>query len=270
MDRRVRWWISRVILWGWFLAGATALPQQVLPEYRIVDLTHRMHARIPVWPGTPSMVLEPLATFEQNGYFANRLCMAEHFGTHMDAPVHFRAGQWDPAAIPVRHLVAPAVVIDIRGKVTRNPDAVLTVRDIRRWEQRHGTIPSGSVVILYTGWAERWNDPDAYRNTDAEGTMHFPGFSGKAVQFLVKERHIVGLGIDTLSVDPGISRDFAAHHAGARANVYNLENLTNLDRLPPKGTVLIVAPLKLAGGSGTPVRVFALVPKNRQPERTAR
>ena len=130
---------------------------------------------------------------------------------------------------------------------------------IAGWEKRNGRIPAGAIVILRTGWAARWPDAQRYRNTDAKGEMHFPGFSVEAAKFLVEARDVMGLGIDTLSVDYGPSPDFAVHQYAMPHSVYNLENVTNLEQVPATGSIVMVAPMKLEGGSGGPVRIFALV-----------
>ena len=157
------------------------------------------------------------------------------------------------------HLFAPAVVIDVRDEASKDPDYRLRVMRVEKWEALHGRIPAGAVVLLRTGWASRWPDQARYRNTDAAGVMHFPGFSVEAARLLV-ERGAVGLGIDTLSIDYGPSKDFEVHRVTLPAGLYQLENLANMDQLPDAGAFLISAPIKLEGGSGGPVRVFALLP----------
>ena len=133
---------------------------------------------------------------------------------------------------------------------------------VEEWEKRHGKIPAGAIVLLRTGWASRWPDVQRYRNQDAQGKMHFPGFSAESVKFLL-DRKVSGLGCDTLSVDYGASTDYAVHHLGLGAGLYNLENLSDLSQVPEAGAFLIVAPIKLEGGSGGPVRVFALLEETK-------
>src|SRR5258708_29163056 len=160
--------------------------------------------------------------------------------------------------IPAEKFFAPAVVVDVRKEAERDPDYQLTVKRVEAWEEKHGKIPVGAMVLLRTGWAARWPDVVRYRNQDANGKMHFPGYSVEAAKLLL-ERKISGLGCDTLSIDPGNSPDFPVHHLVLGAGVYQLENLADLKDLPESWAMLIAAPIKLEGGSGGAVRVFALV-----------
>ena len=185
--------------------------------------------------------------------------MLEHYGTHLDAPAHFPPGKTTVDQIPVKQLFGPAVVMDVRAESGKDADYLLPAARVAEWEKRHGRIPEGAIVLLRTGWASRWPDAQKYRNQDATGKMHFPGFSVEAAKLLI-ERKVSGLGCDTLSIDYGASSDFAVHHVSLGAGLYHLENLTDLSELPETGAFLIVAPIKLEGGSGGAVRVFALLP----------
>jgi len=185
--------------------------------------------------------------------------MLEHYGTHLDAPAHFPPGKTTVDQIPVKQLFGPAVVIDVRAESGKNSDYQLAGARIEDWEKRHGRIPEGAIVLLRTGWASRWPDVRKYRNQDAQGKMHFPGFSPEAAKLLI-ERKVSGLGCDTLSIDHGASSDYAVHHLALGAGLYQLENLADLSELPETGAFLIVAPIKLEGGSGGPARTFALLP----------
>ncbi len=226
----------------------------------VVDLTYAINGHLPVWPGSKQpFTAEVVASPEKDGYFARRFSMLEHYGTHLDAPAHFPPGRLFLDQIPVSHLFGPAVVIDVRDEVAKNPDYRLTVARIEAWEGEHGRIPAGAIVLLRTGWAARWPDQARYRNEDAHGVMHFPGYSVEAARQLIA-RQVSGLGIDTLSIDYGPSKNFAVHRLALPSGLYHLENLANLDQLPPAGAFLIVAPIKLEGGSGGPVRVFAVLP----------
>lgn len=229
---------------------------------RIVDLTHRLSPKIPYWPGGQYRPFEftTIATRERDGVYSGFFAMPEHMGTHVDAPNHFVAGQPSVDALRPEQLICPAVVLDLRDRVRDNPDYQLTVSDIRQWERRHGRIPRRAMVFLYTGWGARWETPKDYVNQDQQGVMHFPGFSPEAAEFLVNERDISGLGIDTLSVDYGPSKDFRVHHITHGAGKYHLENVAHLDRLPARGAVVIVGVLPIAGGSGGPARVLAVLP----------
>jgi kynurenine formamidase len=230
---------------------------------RVVDMTYSINGKLPAWPGDGrTFEAKVEATPEKDGYFARSFWMLEHYGTHMDAPAHFPPGKEYLDQIPVEHLFAPAVVIDVREEAAKDPDYRLRVMRVEKWEALHGRIPAGAVVLLRSGWASRWPDQARYRNTDAAGVMHFPGFSVEAARLLI-ERGAVGLGIDTLSIDYGLSKDFDVHRVTLPAGLYQLENLANLDQLPDAGAFLISAPIKLEGGSGGPVRVFALLPSEK-------
>jgi kynurenine formamidase len=226
---------------------------------RVVDLTHVLDPKMPVWPGGTAFSAETLETIEHEGYFLRKFTTGEHTGTHVDAPAHFAAGTATIDALPVSDLVAPAAVIDVAASASGNPDYAVSVDDVRAWEARHGALGRGWVVLVRTGWGARWPDPDRYRNADAKGVMHFPGVSVAAARYLL-DRGVRGLGIDTLSVDPGPSETFDEHRTFLPAGGFHIENLANLDALPETGATVIVAPLPLAGGSGAPARVLALLP----------
>lgn len=185
--------------------------------------------------------------------------MLEHYGTHLDAPVHFPPGKTTVDQIPAKQLFGPAVLLDVRAESAKNADYLLTTASVQEWEKEHGRIPEGAIVVLRTGWASRSREAKRYRNQDAQGKMHFPGFSVEAAKLLI-ERRASGLGCDTLSIDYGASADFAVHHLTLGAGLYHVENLSDLSELPESGAFLIVAPIKLEGGSGGPARVFALLP----------
>ncbi len=159
----------------------------------------------------------------------------------------------------MKQLFGPAVVIDVRAESGKDADYQLGAARVEEWEKRHGRIPEGAIVLLRTGWSSRWPDAQKYRNQDAKGKMHFPGFSAEAAKLLI-ERKVSGLGCDTLSIDHGASSDYAVHRLALGAGLYQLENLADMSELPETGAFLIVAPIKLEGGSGGPVRVFALLP----------
>jgi kynurenine formamidase len=227
---------------------------------RVLDLSYAINDKLVSWPGDEKFFEAKVnATIEKNGYFTRSFWMLEHYGTHLDAPAHFPPGKTTVDQIPVKQLFGPAVVIDVRAESGKDADYQLAVVRVEDWEKRHGRIPEGAIVLLRTGWASRWPDVQKYRNQDANGKMHFPGFSVEAAKLLI-ERRVSGLGCDTLSIDPGTSSDFAVHHVALGAGLYHLENLANMSELPETGAFLIVAPIKLEGGSGGPARVFALLP----------
>jgi len=227
---------------------------------RVLDLSYAISDKLVAWPGDEKVFEAKVnATIEKNGYFTRSFWMLEHYGTHLDAPAHFPPGKATVDQIPVKQLFGPAVVLDVRSEGAKDADYQLPAARLEEWEKRHGRIREGSIVILRTGWASRWPDAQKYRNQDAQGKMHFPGFSSEAAKLLI-ERKVSGLGCDTLSIDYGASSDFAVHHLTLGAGLYHLENLADLTALPEAGAFLVVAPIKLEGGSGGPVRVFALLP----------
>jgi kynurenine formamidase len=236
--------------------------------YRIIDLTHAFNERTVYWPTSPSTFkLERLAygpTADGYFYAANAFCAPEHGGTHLDAPIHFAQGRRTSDAVPLEQLVAPAVVIDVSKQAAADPDYRLTRDDVVSFEQRHGRIKPGTMVLLRTGWSRFWPDRKAYLGDDTPGDaskLRFPSYGEDAAKLLVEERKVGLLGVDTASIDYGRSRDFMVHRIAMAANVPGIENLTALDQLPAVGATIIALPMKIEGGSGGPVRAIALVPK---------
>lgn len=239
---------------------------------RTIDLT------LPLSPDTPTLTLPPefgqtaafrveeISRYDDRGFawYWNNFTVGEHTGTHFDAPVHWVTGKDLPDntvdAIAPSDFIAPAVVIDISAKAARDPDYLLTVADIAAWESEHGRIPPRSWVLLRTDWSKR--APDDYTNRREDGA-HTPGPSTEAVRFLVEERDAHGFGVETIGTDAGqahlLEPPYPAHSLFHGAGRYGLQCLANLDQLPPTGTVIVSAPLKIAGGSGSPLRVLALV-----------
>ena len=225
---------------------------------RVADLSYAINDKLVPWPGDVKWFEAKVnATVEKNGYFTRSFWMLEHYGTHLDAPIHFPPGQTTVDQIPAKQFFGPAVVLDVHEEGTKDADYQMPVARVEMWEKKHGRISEGSIVLLRTGWASRWPDGAKYRNQDARGKMHFPGFSADAAKFLIA-RKVSGIGCDTLSTDYGASEDFAVHHLVLGAGLYQLENLADLRDVPEAGAFLVVAPIKLEGGSGGPVRVFAI------------
>ncbi|HEY9608573.1 cyclase family protein [Allocoleopsis sp.] len=227
---------------------------------RIVYLSHIIDPAIPLWPGDPSVALETVAELDKEGYYLRRFSLGEHSATHMNAPNSFYPEGMSIDKYPAESLIAQAVVIDIRKQAASNTDYALTLADVLAWEQQYGQIPPKSVVLLFTGWQSKWSNQEAFFNQDASGGMHFPGFGSEATQFLLKERQIAGIGIDTHGVDSGQDTTFAINRLVLEQPRIVLENLTNLDQLPAIGTILVIGVLRLLGGSGSPVAVLALLP----------
>ena len=247
------------------LAAATPVD---LRHFRLVDLTHPFGPATLYWPSAPSgFELKAVHRgLTPGGYFysAYSFCAPEHGGTHLDAPVHFAAGGRSTEAVPVEQLVAPAVVIDVTEKAAADPDYRLAVADVRAWEARRGPVPAGAIVLLRTGWSARWPDRKRYLGDDTLGDaskLRFPSYGREAAELLVGERRVGALGVDTASIDHGPSRDFPVHQVAAAADVPGLENLARLEELPETGAWLIALPMKIAGGSGGPLRAVALVPR---------
>ncbi|MDQ7842625.1 MAG: cyclase family protein [Armatimonadota bacterium] len=251
---------------GAALGGVAKLRAPVTAEARSVtvnnvqDLTHVLHPRFPSFNPAffPKFERKTFVTIKKDGFYGNVLTYWEHSGTHMDAPHHFVTGRWMVHQIPAGRLIAPAVVIHIHERAATSADAQVTPDDIRAYERRFGRIPRGALVFMHSGWEARVNDEAAYRNPDAKGTMHFPGFHPEAAELLVQERDIVGIGVDTLSLDYGASTDFKTHVTILGANKYGLENVANLARIPPRGATVFVGGPRIQDGSGGPTRVIAV------------
>jgi kynurenine formamidase len=257
----------RTLVFGYALALGLLLfaqrkPEPAQPEFKqVVDLTHSLSNAVPTYEveKEPSFKAKTVATIDKDGYFAREISLPEHFGTHIDAPAHFIKGLWTVDEIPPERLVGPLVVIDVSRKAANNPDYQISVEDIAEWERVHGEIPAGAILMVGTGWDKRWNSVSDYRNPDGNGLMHFPGYSEDAAKFLVEARQVRAIGIDTLSIDYGPSKDFPVHRYTLGHSVYQLENVANLSQVPATGALAVVAPMKLEGGSGSPVRILALV-----------
>jgi len=246
---------------------AAVRPPIDLKGARLIDLTHPFDEKTIYWPTAPSNFQLNRLSFGKTeaGFFyaANSFCAPEHGGTHIDAPIHFAEGGRAVDQIPDEQLIAPAVVIDVRGKTAADADYRLTAADVRAWEEKHGLIPSGAIVLLRTGWGQRWPDRKRYLGDDKPGdasNLHFPSYGEEAVRYLVEKRKVGAIGVDTASIDYGPSKDFIVHQIALGANVPGLENVANLEEVPETGAWVIALPMKIAGGSGGPLRIVALVP----------
>jgi kynurenine formamidase len=221
------------------------------------DLTYPLTTSFPAFAPGEEAVRRTVVQIDPDGYYLQEWRIIEHIGTHVDAPGHFTAGGRLAPDLQPSELITPAVVIDIAAKAARNPDAVVTVDDVRSFERRHGRIPRDAAVLMYSGWGAKVGDPDAYRGTDASGTLHFPGFSPDACEWLLQRRGIRSIGVDTLSTDPGNSTTFETHLVLSGADRYGLENLANLHRIPPAGATIVVGLIPYQEGSGGQARIFA-------------
>jgi kynurenine formamidase len=225
---------------------------------RVIDLGHPINANDPTWDAAPAYNRSVVATIEKDGYTGGKITIEEHFGTHVDAPAHFAPGGWTVDRIPVERFYRPGIRIDVSKQVAANPDYRVTTNDIQQFEKNSGRIPQGVVVFIATGWDRYWPDRSRYMN-ERGGVKHFPGLSAEATGLLARDRQVAGIGIDTPSIDYGPSTGFEAHHVSMALNVYHIENAAHLLDLPASGFQVVVAPINIAGGSGGPARVFALL-----------
>lgn len=248
--------------------AVTAAQTLDLARSTIVDLTHTYGPDTVFWPTSPTKFsLEKLAYGQTPGgyfYAANSLCTPEHGGTHLDAPIHFSEKGRTMEQVPLEQLIGSAVVISVVEKAAGNRDYLATRDDVLEFEKAHGRIEPGTLVLLRTGWSRHWPNAKAYLGDDTPGDaskLSFPSFGVDAARLLVEERRVAAIGVDTASIDYGRSTDFQVHRIAAARNVPGLENLTNLDRVPPRGAIVMALPMKIGGGSGGPLRAVALVPR---------
>jgi len=239
-----------------------------LEHSRLIDLTHAFGADTIVWPTEHDFRLVVQQEGETPGgyyYASNRLEMAEHGGTHIDAPIHFVRGGQTLDQIPIERLVGAGVHIDVSVQCARDRDYRLTIQDFERWEATHGRIPYGAIVLVDTGFAQFWPSRQDYLGTELKGpegvrALHFPGVHPEAAAWLVRERQIEAIGIDTASIDYGQSTGFETHVALLSQNMPVFENLADLRFLPAQGFQVIALPMKIAGGTGGPLRIIAVLP----------
>lgn len=249
------------VVGGTVLGVAGSLPvfaQEGRSFSRVVDLTHTLGPDFPTFSGVSGVRLERVYSLETDGYNLFRWVIDEHTGTHMDAPMHFVNGVASADQLAIENLVVPLAVVDIRAKAEGNPDAQLTPDDLAAWESAHGPLPENACVAMWSGWDARVATP-AFRSVDAEGKLHFPGFHPEAAAFLMDERQIAAIAVDTLSLDYGISTDFAVHYAWLGSGRWGMECVANLGELPPSGAIFVAGNPKIEGSTGGPSRVIALV-----------
>ena len=257
----------KIILFIWLCCLAACGERSNRFSGQWLDLSHDFSSETVYWLTAEPFKLQTVAAgMTEKGYYysANNFCAAEHGGTHIDAPVHFAEGRQTVDEIPLERLVAPAIKIDVSEKALANPDYQIGVEDFESWESRNGKIPDDSIVLLETGYGRYWTDRVKYLGTDklgAEGVanLHFPGLHPEAAQWLVKNRKIKAIGLDTASIDYGQSQTFASHIALMSQNIPAFENVANLDKVPAKGAQIIALPMKIKGGSGAPLRIIAFV-----------
>ncbi|TXS96533.1 cyclase family protein [Parahaliea maris] len=243
------------------------LVTQTAAAERWIDLTHTLSDKAVFWPTADPYQRETV--FEgmtEGGYFYSAYVFktAEHGGTHIDAPVHFAKGKRTVDEIPLSQLIGDAVVVDVSEAVASDRDYRVSVADLQRWESSHGTIPRGSIVLLRTGFGQFWPDPERYLGTALRGeagaaALSFPGLGTAAADWLISERGLAAVGIDTASIDYGKSRDFSTHVRLMKDDIPAFENVAGLEQLPATGAFVVALPAKLAGGSGAPLRIVARI-----------
>ncbi|MCX2743099.1 cyclase family protein [Mangrovivirga sp. M17] len=234
---------------------------------KIVDLTYDYSEETIFWVTAKEFELEEVAYGEtDNGFFysANNFCMAEHGGTHIDAPIHFAKGKQSVDEIPLKQIIGTGIKIDVSKNASKNTDYLVTINDLKQWEQQTGRIPDNSIILLYTGHSSNYPDKEKYLGTSARGTeaikdLHFPGLSPEAAEWLTKERKVKAVGIDTPSIDYGQSSDFKSHVILLTENIPAFENVANMNQLPDTGFTIIALPIKIKGGSGGPLRIIAIL-----------
>jgi kynurenine formamidase len=223
-----------------------------------VDLTHTMSAEFPTFFGVPGIEMEKKFDLKKDGFNLYWWRLIEHAGTHLDAPIHFSESGATVEKIAADTLVAPLAVIDVTAKGAQNPDYLLSREDLANWERKYRRLPDNCCVAMQSGWAQHVGNAAKFTGKDSSGVFHFPGVSSEAAEWLMKERKVVGLAVDTLSLDHGPSKDFKVHRAWLPSGRWGLENVANLDKVPASGATLVVGVAKVKDATGAPARLIAL------------
>lgn len=258
--------VALLVVLLWFPVSAAAWE---FGKGNWIDLSHAYDESTIYWPTAPGF--SKTTDFEghtEGGWYytAYSICTAEHGGTHLDAPIHFAEGGQTADQLALERLIAPAVVIDVSQQAAADRDYLITRDDIKSWEETHGSIPSGSIVLFRTGFAKHWPDATSYlgtaeRGADAVAKLHFPGLAADAADYLVEKPDIAAVGLDTASIDHGQSSDFRVHRILFKQGIPAFENVADMSGLPATGALVIALPMKIAGGSGGPLRIVAFVPE---------
>jgi kynurenine formamidase len=269
--RRSGVWVAAVCVLVGCQAATPSRPgrESFSGNREIVDLTYSFDAQTVYWPtGERFEHTSDTVGMQPGGYYyeAYSFCAAEHGGTHLDAPIHFAAHRWTADAIPLDRLIGDAVLVDVAEPAAHDRDYLVSIADFENWERGNGRIPEGAIVLLRTGYGARWPDAERYlgtaeRGAEAVAKLRFPGLDPEAARWLVAERRIHAVGIDTASIDAGASKTFLSHRILLDANVPAFENVAALERLPARGFTVVALPMKIGGGSGGPLRIVALVPR---------
>lgn len=270
--KRLSLLLSLALVTGFATAAADAQRRTAgFPAGTIVDLSYAFDSSTVYWPTAETFHLEKdfEGTTEQGYYYsAYRYSAAEHGGTHIDAPVHFAKGHNTVDGIPLDQLMGPAIVVDVTRQCENNRDYLITETDFKNWEQRNGRIPAETVVLLRTGFGKFYPDRKRYLGTDERGVaavanLHFPGLHPDAARWLMQNRNIKAIGLDTASIDYGQATLFESHRTLFARNIPAFENVANLDKLPSKGFFVVAMPMKIKGGSGGPLRIVAIIPRRK-------
>lgn len=240
-----------------------------LPDGRWIDLSYDYSSETVYWPTSETFELKTVSEgVTEGGYYysAYAFSSAEHGGTHLDAPVHFAEERKSVEELDITTLIGPAVVVDVSDRALVNPDYLIAVADLTEWERRHGRIPDECILLLRTGYGRYWPNTKQYLGTEERGEqavakLHFPGLGPDAAQWLVSNRDVKAVGIDTASIDYGQSKLFETHRILMERNIPAMENVANLGQVPATGAYLVALPMKIKGGSGAPVRIAALLPR---------
>jgi len=262
--------MKKIILFSLFLlVFVSCQKSSPFPQGEWIDLSHDFSEETIYWPTAETFKLKTVYAGEtKKGFYyaANNLSAAEHGGTHIDSPIHFAKGKHTVDQIPLEQLIGEAAVIDVSKKALSNPDYQVTVKDFKGWESQHGKLPDGSIVLLKTGYEKFWPDRKKYMGTNELGPqavphLHFPGLHPDAALWLVENRKIKAIGLDSPSIDYGQSTLYKSHQILFKENIPAFENVTNMDRLPANGAFVFAFPMKIKGGSGAPLRIVAFLPK---------
>lgn len=245
--------------------------QQLLSTGTWVDLSYNFSDKTLYWPNNPTgfKLDTQFNGITAAGYYyaSNAFFTPEHGGTHLDAPVHFAKGKWATDEIPLQQLLGEAVVVDVSASVNNNADYQVTVADMEAWEKQNGKIPDNAILLFKTGWGKYYPDAEKYLGTAEKGgaavaNLHFPSVHPDLAAWLIRNRKIKAVGVDTPSVDYGQSKDFKTHQLLYAENILGFENIASLDKLPVKGAYIIALPMKIKAGTGGPLRIIAWVPGN--------
>jgi kynurenine formamidase len=262
--------VRSALIFAFALALAGCAPEKsTAPSGRWVDLTHELAEDSPFWPTAEGFKHEVASYGQTPGgwfYSSYNLTLSEHGGTHLDAPIHFAAGRQTTDQVPLDRLIGPAAVIDVSAASAANRDYRFTVADVEKWERANGRLPDGAILLFHTGLSKYWPDRKTYMGTDERGPeavakLHFPGLSEELARFLVEQRKVAAVGLDTPSLDYGQSKDFIVHRILLGANIPGFENVADLHLLPPKGATVVALPVKIKDGSGGPLRIVAQLPQ---------